>query len=122
MDGIQSQQPAPLRDGQDIIGQEDPISLLPSVKNIPLGQGDSREVEQGPLQSEPSEQKVQDFVQEMRQRTSLLDMLDAISGHSSNPQEVSNHHLGIVGECMLQSWCQPVRGSVWSKHKIFERL
>ena len=55
MDGIESQQPAPLRDGQDIIGQEDSIPSPPSVEEIPPGQGDSREVEQGSFQSEPSE-------------------------------------------------------------------
>ena len=42
------------------------------------------EVEQGSFQSEPSEQEVRDFVQEIKQRASLLDTLDAISGHSSN--------------------------------------
>ena len=104
MDGIELQQPAPLRDGQDIIGHEDPIPSPSSVEEIPPGQGDSREVEQGPLQSEPSEQDVQDFVQEMRQRATLLDTLGAISGHSSNSQEVSNCHLGVVGERMLLGW------------------
>ena len=56
----------------------------------------------GPLQSEPSEQDVQDFVKEMRQRATLLDISDAISGHSSNPQEVSNYGMGVVGERMLR--------------------
>ena len=38
MDGIESQQnPAPLRDGQDIIGHEDPIPSPPSVEEIPPG-------------------------------------------------------------------------------------
>ena len=48
--------------------------------------------------------------------------MDAISDHSSKPQEVSNHHLGFVRECMLRDWYQPVCGSVWSEHKVFERL
>ena len=102
IDGIESQQPAPLRDGQDIIGQEDSISSPPSVEVIPPGQGDSREVKQGSFQSEPSEQEVQDFAQEMKQRASLLDTSHAISGRSSNSQEVRNSHLGVVGECMLR--------------------
>ena len=48
MDGIESEQDsAPLRDGQDIVGHEDPILSPPSVEEIPPGQGDSRqEVEQ----------------------------------------------------------------------------
>ena len=66
MDGIESQQPAPLRDGQDIIGQEDSIPSPPSVEEIPLGQGDSMEVKQGSFQSKPSEQEVRDFAQEMK--------------------------------------------------------
>ena len=77
IDGIESQQPAPLRDGQDIIRQEDSILSPPSVEEIPLGQRDSREVEQGSFQSEPSEQEVWDFAQEMKQRASLLDTLDS---------------------------------------------
>ena len=72
MDGIELQQPAPLRDGQDIIGHEDPIPSPPSVEEIPPGQGDSKEVEQGSRQSEPSEQEVQVFAQEMKPRASLL--------------------------------------------------
>ena len=76
------------------------------MEEISLGQGDSREVEQGSFQSESSEQEVRDFVQEMKQRASLLDTSDAISGCSSNPQEVSNCRLGVVGECMLRNWYQ----------------
>ena len=37
MDGIESQQPAPLRDGQNIIGHGDPIPSPSSVKEIPPG-------------------------------------------------------------------------------------
>ena len=44
MDGIESQQPAPLRNSQKIIGHEDPILSPPSVEEIPSGQGDSKEV------------------------------------------------------------------------------
>ncbi len=79
-------------------------------------------MESGPHQLEPSEQDIQEFVQELKERSTLLDTSDAISGHCSNPQEASNRRLGVVGECMLRSWYQPVRGSVWSEHKVFERL
>ena len=50
MEGIESEQDSvPLRDGQDIVGLEDPILSPPSVEEIPLGQEDSRqEVEQDP--------------------------------------------------------------------------
>ena len=62
MDGIELQQPAPLRDGQDIIGHEDHIPSPSSVEEIPPGQGDSRqEVEQESFRSEPSDQEVRDF-------------------------------------------------------------
>ena len=124
MDGIESQQnSAPLRDGQDIIGHEDPISSPPSVEEIPPGQGDSRqEVEQESFRSEPSDQEVQDFAQEIKQRASLLDTSDAITGRSSRPQEVSNRHLGFVGEHMLHDWYQPTCGSVWPEAKVFNRL
>ena len=62
MDGIESQQFAPLRDGQDIIGQGDLDNSSPSVEELPLGQGDSKEMEGGPHQLEPSEHDVQEFV------------------------------------------------------------
>ena len=78
-------------------------------------------MESGPHWLEPSEQEIQDFVQEMREKSTLLDTLDAISGLSSNSQE-DKRHLGVVRECMLQSWFQPVHGSVWSEHKVFKRL
>ena len=79
-------------------------------------------MEFGPHRLEPSEQDIQEFVQEIRERSTLLNTSDAISGHSSNPQKVSNHHLGIVREHMLRSWYQLVGGSVWSEHKVVERL
>ena len=66
MDGIESQQNAPLRDGQDIIGQEESVPSPPSVEEIPLGQGDSRhEDEQVSYWSEPSKQEICDFAQEL---------------------------------------------------------
>ena len=90
-------------------------------QELPLGEGDSIEIELGPHWLEPSEQEIQDYVQEMRERSTLLDTSDTISGFSSNSQE-NKRFLGVVGECMLQSWFQPVHGSVWSEHKVFERL
>ena len=103
MEGIESEQDSvPLRDGQDIVGLEDPILSPPSVEEIPLGQEDSRqEIEQEPYQSQPNDQDLHEYAQEVRQRASLWDTLDAISGHRSKPFEVRNCHLGLVGECML---------------------
>ena len=80
------------------------ISHLQSVEEIPLGQGDSREVEFGPHRTKPSEQDVQDFLQGIRQRATLLDKSDAISGYSSYSQEVSNRRLVVVRERLLQGW------------------
>ena len=110
MEGIELQQLAPQRDGQDIIGQGDLEDSSPE-QELPLGQGDSIEMESGPHWLEPSEREIQDYVQEMRERSTLLDTLDAISGFSSNSQE-DKSCLGVVGERMLQSWFQPVSGSV----------
>ena len=118
MDGIELQQNAPLRDSQDIIGQEESVPSPPSVEEIPLGQGDSRhEDEQVSYWSEPSEQEVRNFAQELKQIASLLDTADAISGCSSRYQE-AGRHLGYVGECMLHEWYQPTRGSVWLEVKV----
>ena len=58
----------------------------------------------------------------MKQRASLLDMSDAISGRSSNSQEVRNRHLGVIGERMLLDWYQPVCGYVWLEQRVFDRL
>ena len=57
MDGIESQQSAPQRDGQDIIGQGDMEDLSPK-QELPPGQGDSIEIESGPHWLEPSEQDI----------------------------------------------------------------
>merc|ERR1712101_27740 len=35
---------------------------------------------------------------------------------------MSNCHLGVVRECMLCDWYQPVHSSVWSEHRVFDRL
>ena len=52
------------RDGQDK-GLEDPSLSPHSVEELPLGQEDSRQdVEQRSHQSEPNEQRVQDYIQE----------------------------------------------------------
>ena len=122
MEGIELQQSPPLRDGQDIIGQGDLDNSSSSEEELPLGQGDSKEMESGPHQVEPSEQDIQEFVQELKERSTLLDTSDAISGHCSNPQEASNCCLGVFRERILRSWYKPVPGSVWLEHKVFERL
>ena len=85
MEGIENEQDSvSQRDGQDIIGLEDPILSPPSVEEIPLGQEDSRqEIEQEPYQMEPSDEDLREYAQEVRQRVSLWDTLDAISGHRS---------------------------------------
>ena len=80
------------------------------------------EVEQWSFQSEPTEQRVQEFVQEAQHRASHQDFLDTISGHSSKPQEVSNHQLGFVREHMLWDWYQPDHGSVWAEQKVKGKL
>ena len=95
IEGIESEQSAPLRDSQDIIGHGDLDNSSPSGEERPLGQGDSKEIKLGPHRLEPSEQEIQDFVQEMRERSNLLDSLDAISSFSSNSQE-DTPHLGVV--------------------------
>ena len=56
MEGIESQQSAPLRDGQDIIGHGDLDNSSPSGEEPPLGQGGSKEMESCLHQLEPSEQ------------------------------------------------------------------
>ena len=72
-------------------GQEDP-SLSPTPVEPPLGQGNSRqEFEQWFHQSEPSDQRIWEFVWEAECRASHQDTLDCISGHSSRTQKVSNH-------------------------------
>ena len=62
MEGIEMQQSAPLRDGQDIIRQGDLDNSSSLEEEPPLGQGDSKEMETGPHQLEPSEQDIQEFV------------------------------------------------------------
>ena len=58
----------------------------------------------------------------MECRASHQDTSDAITGHSSKPQEVSNHRLGLVGEHMLRDWFQPERFSVWLEAKVNAKL
>ena len=48
MEGIELQQSAPLRDSQDIIGQGDLEDSPPFEQELPLGEGDSKEMEFGP--------------------------------------------------------------------------
>ena len=61
MEGIESQQPAPQRDGQDIIGQGDLGDSSPE-QELPPGQEDSMILEYVPYQLEPSEQEIQDYI------------------------------------------------------------
>ena len=78
-------------------------------------------MESGLHRLEPTEQEIQDYAQELKKESSFLEIVEAITCHCSNSQ-ASNHRLGVVREHMLRSWYQPVRGSVWSEHKVFERL
>ena len=79
----------PVTEGQDM-GLEDPSLSLHSVVP-PLGQESSRqEFEQWSHQSELSDWRVQEYVQEDQHRASHQDTLYAISGRSSKPREVSN--------------------------------
>ena len=106
-------------DKQDVHLYQDPC--LPSLpaEPIPLDQGCSRQrFEQESVQSEPSGLRVQEFVWEMECRASHQDTSDTITDHSSKPQEVSNHCLGLVGEHMLQDWFQPERYSVWPRLRL----
>ena len=84
----------PNMEGQDM-GLEDPsLSLQSAVP--PLGQeSSSQEFEQWSNQTEHSDRRVQKHVQEDQHRASHQDTLDAISGHSSKPQEVSNCRLRV---------------------------
>ena len=108
---------------QDVGLQQDPRLPSPSAEPIPLGQGCSRQkFEPWSCQLEPSDQSVREYIQEVQHRASHQDTSDAISGHSSKPQEVSNCCLGLVGERMLQDWFQPERYSVWSEAKVNAKL
>ena len=90
---------------QDVRLNQDPCLPSPPAEPIPLDQGCSRQrFEQESFQSEPNDQRVQEFVQEMERRASHQDTSDAITGHSSKPQEVSNRHLELVWEHMLWDW------------------
>ena len=98
-------------DEQDVRLQQDPCLPSPPDEPIPLGMGCSwQKFEQESFQSEPNDQRVKEYVQEMQCRASHQDTSDAISGHSSKPQEVSNHRLGFVGGCMLHDCYQPECG------------
>ena len=58
----------------------------------------------------------------MERRASHQATSDAITGHSSRSQKVSNRHLEICGESMLQGWFQPKRNSVWLEAKVNAKL
>ena len=81
MEGIESQQSAPLRDGQDIIRQGDQDNSSSSGEP-PLGQGDPKEVESGPHRLEPTEQEIQDYSQELKKESSFLEIVEAITCHA----------------------------------------
>ena len=81
--GTELQLPAHQRYGQDIFGQGDQVDPSPLDQESLLGQRDSKEMELGPHQFEPSELDIQNFVQEMREKSNLPDISDA-SGLSSN--------------------------------------
>ena len=103
-------------------GQVDPCLPSQSVE-LPLGQGSSRQkFKLWSFQSEPTEQRIQEFVQEAQCIASLQDTSVAISGHSFKPEEVCNHQLGLVGERMLWDWYQPEHGSVWAEQKVMGKL
>ena len=104
------EQDVPLDAGleEQFIGQVDPCLPSQSDEPIPLGQGCSRQkFKQWSFLFEPNDQRVKEFVQEAHHRPSHQDTSDAISGHSSKPQEVSNCRFGFVGERMLWDWYQP---------------
>ena len=113
-----------LEDQEQEVGlQQDPC--LPSLSDepIPLGQGCSRQkFEQWSFQSEPTEQRVREFVQEAQCRASHQETSDTICGHSSKLQEVSNHRLGFVRERMLRDSYKPEYGSVWAEQKVMAKL
>ena len=65
-------------------------------------QKDSKEIELSQHQVEPNEMDIQNFIQEMRERSDPLVILD-VSSLTSNPQE-RKIRLGIVRERMHQTW------------------
>ena len=83
----ESEQKTPMdagMEGQDV-RQEDPCLPSQSVEP-PLGQGSSRQkFEQWSFQSEPTEQRVRELVQEAQHRASHQVTSEAVSGHSSKP-------------------------------------
>ena len=58
----------------------------------------------------------------MESRASHQDTSDAITGHSSKPQVVSNLRLGLVRERMLRDWFQPERNTVQVESKVNAKL
>ena len=58
----------------------------------------------------------------MECRASHQNTSDAMTGHSSKPQEVSNRRLGLVGERMLWDWFQSERNTVWEEAKVNAEL
>ena len=108
MEGMELQQLAPRRDGQDIIGQGDQDNSSSSGEP-PLGQGDPKEVESGPHRLEPTEQEIQDYAQELKKESSFLEIAEAITCHCSNPQ-ASNR---CLGGCQRAHALELVSASAW---------
>ena len=63
---------------------------------------------------------IQNFIQEMRERSDPPVILD-VSSLSSNPQE-KKLCLRVVRERMLQTWYQPVCECEWPVRLVFEKL
>ena len=108
---------------QDVRFTYDPCLPSPSAEPITLDQGCSgQRFKQESVQSDPSGLRVQEFVQDKECRASYQNTSDTITGHSSKPLEVSNRHLGLVGEHMLWDWFQPERNTVWAEAKVNAKL
>ena len=76
-------------------------------------------VQQESHQSEQYDEGVSDYIQEAVHLASFQDTSNSISGCSYRPQDVSNHRLGLVGECMLLEWYKPQRSTVLPEQKVF---
>ena len=73
--GFESQLSAPHKNSQDFFGQGDQVDSSPSDQESL--QRDSKEIELGPHQIEPSELDIQNFVHEMRERSNPPVFFDA---------------------------------------------
>ena len=96
------------------VGQfHDPCLPSPPAEPIPLDQGCSgQRFKQESVQSEPSDLWVQECVLEMEGRASHLDTSNAITGHSSSSQEVSNRRLGVCVGSICSKFGSSLRGTL----------